>query len=172
MRNILFRVRGFYYVIYCLSAKIPVYNIIKFKFKQEADNFMINKSLFGTMPDGRQVYNYTFIDSKGQSVTISEYACAIIETKILAQDGNLYDVTLGYDTLNEYLQDTRNFGAIIGRYANRIAGGKFTLNGVTYYLPKNNGRNTLHGGFESFRKKLFTSTLKDNCVEFRLESPD
>ena len=133
---------------------------------------MINKSLFGTMPDGRKVYNYTFIDSKGQSVTISEYACAIIESKVLAQDGKLYDVTLGYDTLNEYLQDTRNFGAIVGRYANRIALGQFTVNGVTYHLERNNGRNTLHGGDLSFRKKLFTSTLKDNCVEFKLESPD
>ena len=133
---------------------------------------MITKSLFGTMPDGRKVFNYTFTDARGQSVTISEYACAIIETKVFAKDGKIYDVTLGYDTLNEYLHDTRNFGATIGRYANRIAGGKFTLNGVTYHLPQNNGRNTLHGGFEGFGKKLFSGKICDDCVEFKLESPD
>ena len=132
----------------------------------------ITKSLFGTMPDGRKVYNYTFIDGKGQSVTLSEYACAILEINVHGKDGKLYDVALGYDTLAEYLNDTRNFGAIIGRYANRIAGGKFTLNGVTYHLPQNNGVNTLHGGFHGFGKKLFESEQKDDCVIFTLHSPD
>ena len=133
---------------------------------------MIAKSLFGTTPDGRKVYNYTFTDKSGQSVVISEYACAILETNIIAQDGRLHDVTLGYDTLGEYLSDTRNFGAIVGRYANRIAKGMFTVNGVTYHLARNNGENTLHGGLRGFGKHLFTSEMHDDCVVFRLESPD
>jgi len=132
----------------------------------------IEKSLFGTTPDGQRVYNYTFIDEKGQSVVMSEYACAIVAINVLGKDGKIYDVALGYDTLEEYLSDTRNFGATIGRYANRIANGKFTLNGVTYNLPRNNGKNTLHGGFKGFGKKVFSSELKDNCVIFSLESPD
>ena len=133
---------------------------------------MIEKSLFGTMPDGSRVYNYTFIDEKNQSVVISEYACAIIAINVKDKNEKFYDVALGYDTLEEYLSDTRNFGATVGRYANRIANGKFTLNGVTYNLPRNNGRNTLHGGFKHFGKKLFVSELKDDCVIFSLESPD
>ena len=132
----------------------------------------IEKSLFGTMPEGQRVYKYTFIDDKNQSVVMSEYACAILEINVLGKDGNFYDVALGYDTLEEYLSDTRNFGATVGRYANRIANGKFKLGGVTYNLPRNNGKNTLHGGFKGFGKKLFASELKNDCVVFTLESPD
>lgn len=133
---------------------------------------MIAKSLFGTTPDGKRVFNYTLTDEKGQSVVMSEYACAIIAINVIGKDGKFYDVALGYDTLEEYLADTRNFGATIGRYANRIANGKFVLNGVTYNLPRNNGKNTLHGGFKGFGKKIFSSELKDDCVIFSLESPD
>ena len=133
---------------------------------------MIEKSLFGTMPDGQRVYNFTFIDEKNQRAVVSEYACAILELSVKAKDGKFYDVALGYDTLEEYLSDTRNFGATVGRYANRIAEGKFTLNGVTYHLPRNNGRNTLHGGFKGFGKKLFSSEIQNDCVVFTLDSPD
>ncbi len=133
---------------------------------------MIAKSLFGVMPDGRKVYAYTFKDAVGQSVVVSEYGCAILEINVFGKDGGLHDVALGYDTLAEYIDDTRNFGATIGRYANRIAGGKFTLNGVTYWLPQNDGRNTLHGGFNGFGKRLFSSEAHDDCVVFKLNSPD
>ncbi len=133
---------------------------------------MTAKSLFGTMPDGRHVYAYTFTDEKGQSAVVCEYACAIQELNIMGNDGRLHDVALGYDTLEEYISDTRNFGATIGRYANRIADGKFTLNGITYRLPRNNGRNTLHGGFNGFGKKLFASECNGDSVVFTLDSPD
>ncbi len=139
---------------------------------KEAGIMSITKSLFGTTPDGQRVYNYTFTDEKGQSAVLCEYACAILELNVYGKDGRLYDVALGYDTLAEYLEDHRNFGAIIGRYANRIANGKFTLNGVTYHLPRNNGVNTLHGGPHHFGKKLFASELHDDCVIFTLHSPD
>ena len=132
----------------------------------------ISKSLFGTTPENQRVYNYTFIDEKNQSVVISEYACAIVAINVKNKDGKFYDVALGYDTLEEYLSDTRNFGATVGRYANRIANGKFILNGVTYNLPRNNGKNTLHGGFKGFGKRIFASELKEDCVIFSLESPD
>ena len=94
------------------------------------------------------------------------------EGRLAGEGVMLYDVALGYDTLAEYIDDTRNFGATIGRYANRIAGGKFTLNGVTYWLPQNDGRNTLHGGFNGFGKRLFSSEVHDDCVVFKLNSPD
>lgn len=134
----------------------------------------ITKTLFGVMQNGQQVFNYTFTDKDGQSAVISEYACAILELNILGNDRKFYDVALGYDTLDEYTSDTRNFGATIGRYANRIANGAFMLNGVKYHLPRNNGKNTLHGGFHGFGKKLFTSeyATNNNYVTFNLFSPD
>lgn len=133
---------------------------------------MIAESLFGTLADGRKVRNYTLTDETGQSVVVSEYGCTILEVNIFGRDGGLYDVALGYDSLAEYVADTCNFGATIGRYANRIAGGRFTLNGVTYRLPQNNGRNTLHGGFHGFGKRLFSSERRGDSVIFMLKSPD
>lgn len=133
---------------------------------------MIFKSFFGEISDGKKVFNYTLTDEKNQSVVISEYACAILEINILDKDGNLRDVALGYDTLDEYINDTRNFGATIGRYANRIKDGKFNINGVTYHLPRNDNHNTLHGGFNGFGKKLFSSEVTDNNIIFKLHSPD
>ncbi|MBQ3458492.1 MAG: hypothetical protein IJG30_05995, partial [Synergistaceae bacterium] len=82
---------------------------------------MIAKSLFG-----ENVYAYTLTDERGQSVVVSEYGCAILEINVFGKDGRLHDVALGYDSLNEYVNDKRNFGFTIGRYANRIAGGKFS----------------------------------------------
>lgn len=132
----------------------------------------IAKSLFGVTPDGQNVYNYTFTDESGQSAVITESACAIVELNVRDKDGNLRDVALGYDTCSEYLNDTRCFGATVGRYANRIAKGKFTLNGVTYHLPINSGPNTLHGGPKGFAHRLFTGEMHEDCVVFTLNSPD
>ena len=131
---------------------------------------MIAASLFGVTPAGQNVYNYTFTDELGQSATVCEYGCRIVELKVLDKDGNLRDVALGYDTLDEYLNDKCCFGATVGRYANRIANGRFTLNGVTYHLPVNSGPNTLHGG-QGFHKRLFTSEVQGDEVVFTLVSP-
>lgn len=133
---------------------------------------MIAKSLFGVYNPERQVYNYTLKDESGQSVTISEYGCALLAINVFGNDGVLHDVALGYDSLNEYVNDTRYFGVTVGRYANRIAGGMFTLNGVTYHLPKNDGNNTLHGGFNGFSKRAFDSQCENDSVIFTLNSPD
>ena len=131
----------------------------------------ITKTLFGAMPDGTPVFSYTFTDSSGQSATVCEYGCRITELNVLDKDGSLRDVTLGYDTFADYLSDTRCFGATVGRYANRIANGRFTLNGVTYHLPINNGPNTLHGA-QGFHKRLFTSEIDGDAVVFTLTSPN
>ena len=133
---------------------------------------MIAKSLFGVLDDGRHVYNYTLKDESGQSATISEYGCAILAINVFGNDGVLHDVALGYDSLNEYVNDKCNFGVTVGRFANRIAGGKFTLNGVTYHLPKNDGNNTLHGGYNGFGKRVFDSQCENDSVIFTLKSPD
>lgn len=133
---------------------------------------MIAESLFSLMPSGKPVHNYTFIDEHGQSAVVSEYGCSILEINVKDKDGKINDVVLGYDSLDEYINDTRNFGVTVGRYANRIKNGKFTLNGVTYRLPKNDGNNTLHGGFNGFSKKLFVSEVHDDYVLFTLKSPN
>lgn len=132
----------------------------------------IQKYLFGITPDNREVFNYILTDGKGQSVIISEYACAITSIKILNKFNKLVDVCLGYDSLDEYLNDHCCFGALVGRYANRIRNAEFKLNGVTYKLEANNGKNTLHGGVKSFRRQIFKSQIKDNKVIFTYESPD
>ena len=133
---------------------------------------MIVKSLFGVLSDGRKVYAYTLKDESGQSVTISEYGCALLAINVFGNDGVLHDVALGYDSLSEYVNDTRYFGVTVGRFANRIAGGMFTLNGVRYNLPKNDGNNTLHGGFNGFSKRAFDSQCENASVIFTLKSPD
>ena len=133
---------------------------------------MIAKSLFGVLDDGRKVYAYTLKDESGQSVVISEYGCALLEINVYGNDGVLHDVALGYDSLNEYVNDTRYFGVTVGRYANRIAGGRFILNRITYRLPRNDGRNTLHGGSSGFCKRVFDSECENDSVIFTLYSPD
>ena len=79
---------------------------------------------------------------------------AIVQSlKVPDKNGKFDDVVLGYDTLDGYVKDKPFFGALIGRYGNRIANGKFTLDGHTYTLPQNDGENTLHGGLKGFNKK-------------------
>ncbi|MBR4196524.1 MAG: galactose mutarotase [Synergistaceae bacterium] len=133
---------------------------------------MTEKTLFGVLADGRKVYAYTLKDESGQSVVMSEYGCAILEINVFGNDGQLHDVALGYDSLSEYVNDKCNFGVTVGRYANRIAGGKFTLNGIKYRLPRNDGRNTLHGGFQGFGKRVFDSECENDAVIFTLYSLD
>ena len=74
---------------------------------------MIEKSLFGVLSNGRQVHNYTLTDESGQSVVMSEYGCAILEINVFGNDGELHDVALGYDSLEEYVNDTRYFGVTL-----------------------------------------------------------
>ncbi len=118
---------------------------------------IIEKSDFGSLPDGREVYLYTL---KNDEVTVSITNYGGIITSILAPDkaGTAEDIVLGFDTLEGYLGDHPYFGAIIGRFANRIAGGKFHLNGREYNLLVNNGPSHLHGGGKGFDKKLWDAS--------------
>ena len=131
----------------------------------------MEKSLFGILPEGREVHNFTLFDERGQSAVLSEFGCTILEINVRDGEGSLRDVALGYDRLEDYEADTRCFGATVGRYANRIADGMFTLNGITYRLPRNEGTNTLHGGKRGFRRP-FSSKAEGGAVVFSLESPD
>lgn len=118
----------------------------------------LRKEHFGTMPDGTAVERYTFGSAKGIEVSMITYGAAI--QKILAPDcrGHRDDVVLGLQTLDEYRTMSPYFGATIGRFANRIAKGQFTLDGTTYQIPLNNGPNALHGGPEGFNTKVWKAT--------------
>ena len=116
----------------------------------------MERSVFGKMPNGEKVDLYTLTNHNGVRVKITNYGGRVVS--ILAPDrhGHLADVVLGYDTLDGYLtKQDPFFGAIVGRYANRIAKGRFTLDGVEYKLPINDGPNSLHGGPDGFDKKVW-----------------
>lgn len=117
----------------------------------------IQTSEFGSI-DGQPVTLFTLSNASGASVGIIEYGGIVVSLNVPDRDGNLGDVVLGFDTLDAYVADTPYFGAITGRYANRIAGGKFELDGTTYELPVNNGPNSLHGGIKGFDKVVWKGT--------------
>jgi len=133
----------------------------------------IKKDWFGTMKDGSNVERFTLENSQGMLVQIITYGATISSIQVPDSEGNIDDVVLGFDDLEGY-QSEQNpyFGACCGRYANRIAKGKFTLDGKEYSLAINNGPNALHGGLIGFDKKNWIPTLLDDAVEMRLQSPD
>jgi len=116
------------------------------------------KSTFGTLPDGRSVPAVTLSNGHGVSATVIAWG-AILQSLVMPDSaGHKADVVLGYDTLGQYLDKPQYFGATVGRFANRIAKGKFTLDGKTYQVPVNNGPNSLHGGTKGFSAVLWTVT--------------
>src|SRR6266516_7366029 len=114
---------------------------------------------FGTA-NGQAVSLYTLTNSNGMVVKIMTYGGIIQDVEVPDKSHRFDNVTLGFPTLADYVSsNSPYFGALIGRYGNRIAGGKFTLDGVTYQLPLNNGPNSLHGGFNGFDKRVWTPTV-------------
>ena len=119
----------------------------------------ITKDAFGTAPDGQAVDIYTLSNAKGAQARIMTYGGVVQSLSVPDKHGNFADVVLGYDNLDGYLdKKTPYFGALIGRYGNRIGGAKFTLEGQTYTLAANNGVNSLHGGLKGFDKVVWTAT--------------
>jgi aldose 1-epimerase len=115
----------------------------------------ISSRPFGKTPEGEQVDLYTITNANGASVAISTYGGVIVSLKMPDRAGKMGDVVLGFDKFEDYLKAGPYFGAIIGRYANRIAHATFTLDGIEYKLAKNNGDNSLHGGTRGFDKRLW-----------------
>jgi aldose 1-epimerase len=117
----------------------------------------INKSTFGKTEDGQSVDIYTLRNSHGMEARITNYGGIVVSLTAPDRDHKFADVVLGYNNLESYLKPPfPYFGAIIGRYGNRIAKGRFTLNGVEYKLATNNGENHLHGGIKAFDKVVWT----------------
>jgi len=120
---------------------------------------MITVREFGQTESGKSAYLYTITNSKCSSVSITNYGGRVVSLKVFDKSKELRDVVLGYDTLQEYENDKVYFGATIGRYANRIVEGKYTLNDVTYDLSKNDGANCLHGGVQGFDKVVWDASV-------------
>ena len=116
---------------------------------------MIKKEAFGKTGDGTPVELYTLTNQNGIEVHAITYGGIIVSLRVPDKHGKLDDVVLGYDSLDGYLAKTPYFGAIIGRYGNRIGNAKFTLDGVQYSLAVNNGPNALHGGLKGFDKVVW-----------------
>lgn len=121
------------------------------------DRHDVKKEKYGTTPDGQQVDLYTLTNSHGIEVQVINFGGIITSIRVPDRDGKVADIALGFDNLEGYLENKPYFGAIIGRYANRIANGKFTLDGKEYVLAKNNGTNSLHGGIKGFNKVVWTA---------------
>lgn len=129
---------------------------------------------FGKTPEGETVDLYTISNNRGASVSISTYGGTIVSLQVPDRTGANGDIVLGFDKFDDYLQKGNPyFGAIIGRYANRIAGAKFTLDGTEFKLAKNNGENSLHGGIRGFDKRLWIAKEDPNqALELNYTSKD
>ncbi|MCD4772612.1 MAG: galactose mutarotase [Bacteroidales bacterium] len=122
----------------------------------------INKEVFGKI-DNQQIFLFTLKNKNGMTVKITNYGGIVTSLLVPDKNGKLDDVVLGFDNLDDYLQGHPYFGAIVGRYGNRIAKGKFTLNGKEYNLAINNGPNHLHGGIKGFDKAIWSAAkIKEN----------
>ena len=135
----------------------------------------ITKEDFGKIDD-KEVYLFTMTNNNGMSVKITNYGGIVTSILCPDREGNMADVVLGFDDLQPYLDGHPYFGSIVGRYGNRIAKGKFSIDGEEYTLATNNGPNHLHGGIKGFDKVVWEAkekSLPDTCsLRLRYTSPD
>jgi len=115
----------------------------------------MEKKAFGTTSDGKAADLYVLTNKNGMEVSITNYGGIVTSIKVPDRSGKMADVVLGYDALDGYVADKVYFGALVGRYCNRIGHAEFSIDGTKYTLAKNNGDNTLHGGIKGFNKALW-----------------
>lgn len=132
----------------------------------------ITKRVFATLPDGKEVTAWTLTNKNGLQAEILDYGATIRSILVPDRQGKMVDVALGYDTIEEYLSNDGYLGATIGRFANRIKGATFDLNGETYPLCANNGENHLHGGKCGFDRYIWDVEQSDDGLKFSRLSPD
>jgi len=146
--------------------------------KQKADNgfasldTLVKGENFQKTIDGKQAGLYTLKNDSGMVVKITNYGAHIVSVLVPDKNGNYADVLLGYSGIDGYLKDSSYSGAIVGRYANRIAKGKFKLDGKEYTLPLNNGPNSLHGGIKGFDKVVWNATQNGDSLLLSYISQD
>jgi len=136
----------------------------------------LKKAAFGKTKDGQPVGIYTLTNTGGMEVAITNYGGVVVSIKAPDRNGKFADVVLGFDTFDAYLNNTPFFGALVGRYGNRIAKARFTLDGHEYHLAANDNGNTLHGGLKGFDKRLWqakdVSTKEIPALELTCLSKD
>ena len=135
---------------------------------------MIKKIEWG-FADGYKAYLITLKNKNGMSVSLTNYGASIVDLCVPDKNNGFTDVMLGYDSIEGYIAGKSSQGAVIGRYANRIGGAKFTLNGKEYNLYKNNGDNCLHGGRVGYGRRVWNAGIADGdnpCAAFSYVSPD
>jgi len=126
---------------------------------------MIEKAIYGKLPDGREVFQYTLKNAAGVEVRIINYGAIVTALKVPDRNGRLADIVLGYDSLAGYLGDNAYLGAIVGRYGNRIDQGKFKIDGQEYQVTVNDGENHLHGGKIGFNKVLWDAKVESSTPD-------
>lgn len=141
-----------------LGASVVLTSAVFVSAVQAAPRATITSAPFGQLPDGRIAKLYTLTNSRGEVAKISNYGGIITSLMVPDKKGRMGDIALGYSYLADYLKGSPYFGAIVGRYGNRIDKGRFTLDGKTYQLARNNGPNHLHGGNVGIDKRLWTAT--------------
>lgn len=147
-----------------------------FPVKEESMPITLHMTPFGKTPAGDEVTLYTLRNGQGMEIAVMNYGAILTSVKVPDSKGQVADIALGFDSLEGYLGTQPYMGATVGRYANRIAKGRFTLNGEQYTLAVNNGANALHGGLKGFDKKIWRakSVSSDDgpAVEMTYVSPD
>ncbi|MCG8686093.1 MAG: galactose mutarotase [Desulfobacterales bacterium] len=132
----------------------------------------VDPANFDTIVDGKNVALYTLTNENGMVLQLTNYGARIVSLLTPDKDGNMGDIVLGYSNIEGYLNDGMYQGCIVGRYANRIKEGKFTLDEQEYSLFVNNGPNTLHGGKKGFDKVVWDAEVEENKITFTYVSPD
>ncbi|WBL23782.1 aldose epimerase family protein [Zunongwangia sp. HRR-M8] len=135
--------------------------------KSEID--FLSKENYGTTANGEKVEQYTLTNEAGMEVKIITYGGRITSLKVPDKNDEFEDVILGFDSLSQYTSEHPYFGALIGRYGNRIAEGKFSLDGEEYQLPQNDGENSLHGGDQGFDKVIWTAEVPSDSTSLILK---
>ncbi|WP_417887869.1 aldose epimerase family protein [Zunongwangia sp.] len=129
---------------------------------EQAENDFLTERVYGKTKDGKEISEFTLVNDAGVEVKIITYGGRITSLKVPDKNGQLADVVLGFDNLKQYTSEHPYFGALIGRYGNRIANGQFSLDGEDYQLPQNDNGQSLHGGDKGFDKVIWTAKESEN----------
>lgn len=158
-------------IFICVLMAVQVFTLSPSKAHAQSsgksyDKMKVEQKPFGRIPDGREVILYTLTNANGLRARIINYGTILVSLEVPDRDGNLDDITLGFDKIDSYLQKNPLFGAIVGRYANRIANARITIDGVQYQLTANSGKNHIHGGREKrFDKVVWKGSRFQNDKE-------
>jgi aldose 1-epimerase len=130
------------------------------------------KQIFLKKLKDKDIFSHEFVNNNGASIAVTNYGATVTSIKVPDRKGHLTEITLGFDNIDSYIGSHPYFGSTIGRYANRIANGKFTLNGKQYILDCNDGKNHLHGGYSGFDKAIWESEINKEQLAMHYSSID